>query len=94
MARTSDTAAGTGDLHDSEGAQKPRYHLVEAQNTEEYKAAWPVMPHRVVPELPKKSERTDDMWTARNRRAQRQKPLSPRPSPYDSIFPNDMKPDD
>ena len=81
-------------LHDSEGAQKPRYHLVEAQNTEEYKAAWPVMPHRVVPELPKKSERTDDMWTARNRRAQRQKPLSPRPSPYDSIFPNDMKPDD
>ena len=41
-----------------------------------------------------KSERTDDMWTARNRRAQRQKPLSPRPSPYDSIFPNDMKPDD
>lgn len=63
-------------LQDAEGSQRPRYHLIEAQNSEAYKAAWPVLPHRVVPDLPKKSERTPEMWPARNRRAQRQKPLS------------------
>ena len=38
-------------LHDSEGAQKTRYHLVEEQLTEESRAAWPAKPHRVVPPL-------------------------------------------
>ena len=71
-------------LHDVEGEQRPRYHRVEAQLSDEYKEAWPVMPHRVVPELPKKSERTPEMWTARNRRAQRQKPLKFRP--HDSQY--------
>ena len=55
-------------------------------------AAWPVLPSRVVPDLPKKSERTPDMWTARNRREMRQKP--PRFTPRDSQFPRDMAPDD
>ena len=63
-------------LHDAQGAQRPRYHLIERANTDEYRQAWPVLPHRVVPDLPKKSERTPEMWPARNRRAQRQKPLN------------------
>ena len=79
-------------LHDAQGAQKPRYHLIEAQNTDEYREAWPVRPHRVVPDLPKRGERTPEMWPPRNRRAARQKPLQV--GPYDSPFPHDMHPDD
>ena len=75
-------------LHDAFGAQRPRYHEIEAQSTEAYKKAWPVLPDRVVPDLPKKGERTPDMWTARNRREMRQKPL--RPDGYDSKFPPDL----
>ena len=79
-------------LHDAHGEQKPRYTPVEAQLTEEWQEAWPVLPHRVVPDLPKKGDRTPDMWTAKTRNKQRQKPLSFRPQ--DSQFPSDMVPDD
>ena len=78
-------------LQDAEGEQRPRYAPLEAQLSDEYREAWPVMPHRVMPDVPKKGERTPDMWGARNRRAQRQKPL--RPGPYDSQLPHDMTDD-
>jgi len=68
-------------LHDSEGAQKTRYHRVEEQLTEESRAAWPAKPHRVVPPLEQAKREPPQ---PRNRKAARQKPMRFRP--YDSPF--------
>ena len=35
-------------LRDEQGAQRPRYHEVEAQLTDEAQAAWPARPNRVI----------------------------------------------
>lgn len=70
-------------LHDAIGVQRPRYHRIEEQLTDESRAAWPAKPHRaVVQQLPKKGERPPPQ--PRDRNAARQKPVRFRP--YDSIF--------
>ena len=81
-------------LADAQGENKPRYTDIEAQLSEEWSEAWPVRPHRVLPDLVKKAERTPEMYHGRNRNAMRMRnnPLNFRP--YDSPFPADMKPDD
>lgn len=79
-------------LSDAEGANQPRYTPVEAQLQEEWQASWPVLPHRDIPDLPKKSERTADMYWGKDRHAVRMKKLHFKP--YDSPFPPDMKPNE
>ena len=44
-------------LQDAEGENRPRYHEIERQQTEDAQAAWPSKPHRYLPELVKKAER-------------------------------------
>ena len=86
-------------LHDSqETTNRIRYHPIEFQNTPEARAAWPSMPHRLVPKsIPAKKHRPDDFdldtfLPARDRNAARQKPLNYRP--IDNRFPDDLLDDD
>ena len=78
-------------LHDSLGAQKPRYHEVEFQKTPEARAAWPSMPHRYVEPLKKfaPGETRPPLPFGRDRSAARQKPLTNK-GPHDNPFPTDM----
>lgn len=70
-------------LFDRFGAQKIRYHQVEAQMTDAYREAWPVLPHRVLDagapgSPPKKADRPDEMPIRnRNQVRSRRLPIAP-----------------